>query len=270
MKQLPFLTNRRRQPLLNDNNSTKKTNCSTLFAALYLGHFVSTIKARRFLFALLLGIIAVLPPTASCQRDTNYAYSHFSSELKNNDIETNFVFGNALKNPLNLYFAVQLGVGYSNFSWNEGSVTGSTAFSIDFLSQLYLENKVLFLPENWYSEFSLGYAKMGASNFGMNYFQVRISPLGYRVALDPLSIIIKSGLAFGVPLNDLRTDENSWSAEIQCGIAGGISLEWQRYALGFNFEYDFTKVSSSCNQSLNNYAFLVSLSYKFAKLGHKR
>lgn len=186
------------------------------------------------------------------------------------EVETPLTFGSSLGESMNLYLAIQGGLGYSNFMWSDGSVNGDMSYSADIVGQLYFEDKVSFIPQNWYSELALGYDKRGAANFGMNYVHARIYPLGYRIPLSPINIVVKGGVALGFPLSELETNSNSWSGNFQCGVGGGLQIEWKQFAIGCNIEYDFTEVSSSCGQTLNNLAVLGTISYKFAKLGHKR
>ena len=185
------------------------------------------------------------------------------------EVETPLTIGSCLGNNLNLYLTVQGGLGYSNFMWNDGSVNSDMSYSVDIVGQLYFEDKDSFIPQNWYSELALGYDKRGAANFGMNYIHARIYPLGYRIPLSPINIVLKGGVALGFPLGDLEPNSNSWSGDFQCGVGGGFQVEWKQFAIGCNIEYDFTEVSSSCGQTLNNFAVLGTISYKFAKLGHK-
>lgn len=186
------------------------------------------------------------------------------------EVETPLTFGSSLGESMNLYLAIQGGFGYSNFMWSDGSVNGDMSYSADIVGQLYFEDKISFIPQNWYSELALGYDKRGAANFGMNYVHARIYPLGYRIPLSPINIVVKGGVTLGFPLSELETNSNSWSGDFQCGVGGGLQIEWKQFAIGCNVEYDFTEVSSSCGQTLNNFAVLGTISYKFAKLGHKR
>ncbi|MCM1074085.1 MAG: SH3 domain-containing protein [Ruminococcus sp.] len=185
------------------------------------------------------------------------------------EVETPLTLGHALSGNFNLYLAVQGGFGWSNFLWNNGDVNGTMSYSGDIVAQLYFENPISFIPANWYSELALGYDKRGAASFGMNYVHARVYPLGYRVPLAPVNIVVKGGISLGLPLNDLETNSNSWSSDFQVGVGGGFQIEWKQFAIGCNVEYDFTEVSSSCGQTLNNIAVLGTISYKFAKFGHK-
>ncbi len=186
------------------------------------------------------------------------------------EVETPLTFGNCLNENMNIYIAVQGGFGYSNFMWSDGSVNGTMSYSADIVGQLYFEDKVSFIPQNWYSELALGYDKRGAANFDMSYVHARLYPLGYRIPLSAVNLVVKGGVTLGFPLGELETNSNSWSGDFQCGVGGGFQVEWKQFAIGCNIEYDFTEVSSSCNQTLNNIAVLGTISYKFAKLGHKR
>lgn len=195
---------------------------------------------------------------------------HVTSDTDDDDgISTPITIGSSLTDKLSLFLAVQGGIGYSNFMWGDGDVNGCMSFSGDIVGQLYFEDKISFIPRNWYSELALGYDKKGAANFGMNYIHARIYPLGYRIQLSPVNIVVKGGVSLGFPLNELETYSNSWSADFQCGVGGGFQVEWKQFAIGCNIEYDFTEVSSSCNQTLNNFAILGTVSYKFAQFGHK-
>lgn len=197
-------------------------------------------------------------PVYVVQNDSNYE-----------EISTPLTIGSSLTDKLSLYLAVQGGVGYSNFLWSNGDVNGGLSFSGDIVGQLYFEDQVGFIPRNWYSELALGYDKKGAVNFVMNYVHARIYPLGYRIQMSPINIVVKGGVSLGLPLNDLETSANSWSADFQCGVGGGLQVEWNQFAIGCNVEYDFTKVSVSCNQTLKNIAIIGTISYKFAQFGHK-
>lgn len=185
------------------------------------------------------------------------------------EVETPLTFGASLSNNFNLYLAVQGGFGWSNFLWDNGDVNGTMSYSGDIVAQLYFENPVSFIPRNWYSELALGYDKRGAASFGMNYIHARVYPLGYRIPISPINIVVKGGVSLGFPLNELETSSNSWSSDFQVGVGGGFQIEWKQFAIGCNVEYDFTEVSSSCGQTLNNIAVLGTISYKFAKFGHK-
>jgi len=191
------------------------------------------------------------------------------SENNSDDISTPITIGSSLTDKLSLYLTVQGGVGYSNFIWGDGDVNGDISYSADIVGQLYFEDNISFIPRNWYSELAFGFDKKGAADFGMNYIHARIYPLGYRISLSPVNVVVKGGVSLGFPLNDLETYSNSWSADFQCGVGGGFQVEWKQFAIGCNIEYDFTEVSSSCSQSLKNIAILGTISYKFAQFGHK-
>lgn len=199
------------------------------------------------------------------ETDSDVAISKIKSS--NHEADMLLCLGSFMTDNINLYLAIQGGFGYSNYIWSEGSVNGTMSYSADIVGQLYFENKVSFIPANWYSELALGYDKKGAANYGMNYIHVRISPFGYRLPIDPINVVVKAGPTLGFALNDF---DDRWSSDFQLGIGGGFQIEWKQFAIGCNVEYDFTEVSSSCGQTLNNIAVLGTISYKFAKFGHKR
>lgn len=201
--------------------------------------------------------------------DNNEPVYEVVSQNYSSSIPTPVTFGSGMPSSMNLYLAIQGGCGWSNFLWSDGSVNGTIAYSGNILAQLYFEDKVSFIPQNWYSEIALGYNKLGAANFDMNYIHLGLCPFGYRVSLDPIDIVVKAGVDLSFPLSDLETNSNSWSADFQCGVLGGLQIEWKQFAIGCNAIYDFTEVSSSCNQTLNNIGVLGTITYKFGKFGHK-
>lgn len=181
------------------------------------------------------------------------------------DVETPLSIGYAMSDNINIYLSAQVGLGYSNFCWNDGSVNGTISYSGDIVGQLYFENSISFIPANWCSELALGYDKRGAAKYGMDYIHARVYPFGYRLPIDPINVVIKAGPTLGFALNDF---DNRWSSDFQVGVGGGFQIEWRQFAVGYNVEYDFTEVSSSCGQTLNNIVVLGTISYKFAKFGH--
>lgn len=185
-------------------------------------------------------------------------------------VVTLLTIGSFMPEAMNLYLTVQGGFGWSNFLWSDGSVNGTMSYSADVLAQLYFEDKVSFIPKNWYSELGIGYDKKGAADFDMSYIHLRLYPLGYRIPLNPFNIVIKGGVSLAFSLSELKTNYgNSWNGNFQCGVGGGLQIEWKQFAIGCNVEYDFTEVASDCNQTLNNIAILGTISYKLGIFGHK-
>lgn len=196
----------------------------------------------------------------------NHNSSYHAGSVDDFEVETPLTIGSFMPDDINLYLAVQGGLGYSNFTWDAGNVNGTLSYSVDVAAQLYFKRPMSFIPQNWYSELSLGYDKRGAASYGLNCFHARVYPLGYRIPLSPISMVVKGGVTLAYPFEDL---DGIWSTDFQVGVGGGLSVEWKQFSVGCNVEYDFTQVSSACNQTLNNIAILGTISYKFAKFGHK-
>lgn len=128
--------------------------------------------------------------------------SHEIRDAGELEVETLITLGSSISDNINLYLSVQGGFGFSNFMWDSGDVNGTMSYSGDIVAQLYIENQTSFIPANWYSELALGYDKRGSANFGMDYIHARIYPLGYRIPLSPINIVLKGGVALGFPLGD--------------------------------------------------------------------
>ena len=169
----------------------------------------------------------------------------------------------SLSSKTDLYLSIQAGCGFSNFLWNNGVVNGTISYSADVALQLYLNERVVFIPKDWYSELSLGYDKKGAAKFDMNYVHAQIYPFGYKFDVKPLSLVVKGGALLSYPLGDLG---GRWKSDFQVGAICGLQIEWNLLSVGCSISYDFTEVSSSCSQKLNNYAILGTISCKLFEL----
>lgn len=203
--------------------------------------------------------------TSQPQQETEVTYT--PKPENDYEVKTPLTMGHGLSDNINLYLAIQGGFGYSNFTWNDGPVYGTMSYSGDIMGQLYFERRTSFIPRNWYTELSLGYDKKGAAQFDMNYIHMNIYPFGYRIPIKPINIVVKAGPTLGFALNEF---DGEWSSDFQVGVGGGLQIEWRQFAIGCNVEYDFTEVSSNCGETLHNFAVLGTISYKFAKFGHKK
>jgi len=201
--------------------------------------------------------------------DQNSEYEPEIRKYTNTDLDVNtpLIFGSSLSDNLNIYLGIQGGFGFSTFQWDGGDVNEKMSYSGDIIAQMYFENKTSFIPRNWYCEADLGFDSKGASDFDMNYIHFRAYPFGYRVRVSPINVVFKAGANVAYPINQFYDEYDS---DFQVGIIGGFQIEWEQFAIGCNVEYDFTEVSASCNQTLNNLAVLGTISYKFAKFGHRR
>lgn len=178
-------------------------------------------------------------------------------------VEKNNNHNQTLFNYADIYLSGQAGVGFSSFTWNNGNVNGTLAYSLDVLIQLYFTKQLNIIPENWYSEVALGYEKKGAAKFDMSYIRTQICPFGYKIPVDPFNIIVKGGMALSYPLNDLN---KRWKANLQLGAIVGAHVDWEQFSFGCNLSYDISKVSYDCGQKLNNIAAFCTISYKFEKI----
>ena len=183
-------------------------------------------------------------------------------------VNTGFVVEKKVENTTffhytDIYLSAQAGVGFSSFSWNNGSVNGTLAYSLDVLAQVYFTKQLNVIPENWYSEVAFGYEKKGAAKFDMSYIHTRICPFGCKIPLEPFNLIVKGGVALSYPLNDLN---ERWKANLQLGAVVGAHVDWEQFSFGCNISYDISKVSYDCGQKLHNIAAFGTISYKFKKI----
>lgn len=175
--------------------------------------------------------------------------------------------GNALNSSdISLFLAIQAGCGWSNFLWDQGDANGDISYGAAIALELNFNNRVAFIPRNWYSELSLGYKKLGAAQMGINYIGLNIIPLGYRFPISKFSLVAKAGVSLSMPLNSIETDYNTFDANFQASVIGGLQLEYKHFGIGVSAEYGFMNALDLEYNTLNNIAVMGSLIYKFGKL----
>ncbi len=174
-----------------------------------------------------------------------------------------------ISNNFELYYGLSAGVGFSTFIWDGDFANGKLTYTGDLFVQLCCNNKVSFIPPNYFFELQLGYDGKGAAWYNMSYVHARIYPLGYKIPLNTFKLVGKAGLYLGYPLNDLEAyeDWDTWSGNFQVGVTAGIGVEYKQFGLCANVEYNVTEVAST-PVTLRNFAVFGTLSYKFGKLKH--
>lgn len=174
-----------------------------------------------------------------------------------------------ISNNFELYYGLSAGIGYSSFIWDGELASGTLTYTADLYAELFFNNKVIFIPRNYFFEFQLGYDYKGAASYPMHYIHCRLYPFGYKIPLNPIKLVGKAGLYIGFPLNELESQSEyySWGGDFQIGISAAIGIEYKQFCLGANVEYNFTEVANT-PVTLNNFAIFGTLSYKFGKLKH--
>lgn len=157
-----------------------------------------------------------------------------------------------------LFLSARVGMGGSSYSWDDGPVSGKFSFSLDAVSQFYLNEKLSFLPKGYYAEGALGYALKGAASFPMHYFDLHLIPLGYYYDWKEIRFLGKIGVYTGFPISTLRYVGD---ANADFGISCGAAVEYRLLSAGLTFERGFTRVAPSPVE-LYNWGIVFQMTFK--------
>ncbi len=221
------------------------------------------------------GLVLIIPASVSTPNVTVVTPSSYSSNRFGDEdivqqqttsspytVYGSYSYGGGAGKAIDFGLGVQANAGMSTFSWSDGKINPAISLGGDIFMDMCFNDRASFIPKNWYMELDLGYLMKGASSFEMSYIQAQLYPLGYRIPLNSNGMVLKGGVEIGFPLNSFW---DRYSADIQVGACFGVKFELGRWGIGCNISYDFTEVSSSCGESLNNFALLGCVSFKFAK-----
>ena len=157
-----------------------------------------------------------------------------------------------------LFLSARVGMGGSNYSWDEGPVSGKFSFALDAVTQFYVNEKLSFLPKGYYAEGAFGYALKGAASFPMHYLDFHFMPLGYFYDWQGLRFLGKIGIYTGFPVSDLRYVGDS---NVDFGISCGATVEYRLLSTGLTLGRGFIRVAPS-SVELYNWGIMFQITCK--------
>lgn len=155
--------------------------------------------------------------------------------------------------------------GYSNFIVRDVSPIPSIGFGVDFPVQFLLKQPMLFIPENYFMEVSLGYSKKGSNKFGLHYFNIKLLPFCYKYDISGVSLYGKLGVYTGFTSSKIKTEQNTFYPNVDFGVKAAIGAEYKRIGFSISYEQGFTNVSSAKLKMKNTGVFL-NVSYRVFSL----
>ena len=163
---------------------------------------------------------------------------------------------------LDLFLSARLGSGVSSFSWKEGPVTGKFSLSLDAVAQIYTNEKISFLPKQYYAECSLGYTTKGAKGLPLHYIDLNVLPIGYYHDFKQYRLVGKAGLYTGIPLSTLKYTLES---KVDLGFTCGAAVEYRLLSVGLTYEHGLVKAAKS-PIDLSNWRLVLQLTCKIFSL----
>ncbi len=170
-----------------------------------------------------------------------------------------------LLSHIGIEFVPNIYCGFANFCSDEISPKGTIGCGIDLAFQFIANEKIKFIPKDYFSEISLGYSLRGSAAFPLHYINIKLLPFGYRYHLQKFSLYGKLGIYTGYTFSSIETDYNYFDSNVDVGLAINIGAEYRKIGLGISYEYGFTNVCNS-NLSLNNSCVFLNLSYRLFSL----
>ena len=166
----------------------------------------------------------------------------------------------SLKN-VGMELVPNLSLGYANFTCNSAYPVPRMGLGIDCALQFIAEEKISFIPKDYFTEVSLGYSMRGSGAFPMHYFNIKLMPFGYRLVLDDYAFFGKFGVYAGLSASEIDTYYNHFHTNPDMGISVGLGFEMYNIGVGLSFEQGFIDVCDA-NLSLKNQCLFVNLSYR--------
>lgn len=168
--------------------------------------------------------------------------------------------GVSLKN-VGIELVPNLSIGYANFTCSSAYPVPRMGLGIDCALQFIAEEKISFIPKDYFTEVSLGYSMRGSGAFPMHYFNIKLMPFGYRLVLDDYTFFGKLGVYAGLSASEIDTHYNHFYTNPDMGISVGLGFEMYNIGVGLSFEQGFIDVCDA-NLSLKNQCLFVNLSYR--------
>lgn len=198
--------------------------------------------------------------------------SEIEIKSDNNDIDVSkeaFDVNNEPNNKPNNKHSGNVGIkfvpnvyyGYANFASKEVSPKGIVGCGVDFAFQFIAEDRIAFIPEDYFMEASLGYSLRGSAAFPMHYINIKLLPFGYKHNISEFTLFGKLGIFTGYTFSTIETDRNSFDSNVDVGLTICIGAEYKKIGIGISYERSFTNVCNS-KLPLKNKGIFINLSYR--------
>ena len=192
----------------------------------------------------------------SDNNDIDVSKEAFDVNNEPNNKPNNKHLGNVgIKFVPNVYY------GYANFASKEVSPKGIVGCGVDFAFQFIAEDRIAFIPEDYFMEASLGYSLRGSAAFPMHYINIKLLPFGYKHNMSEFILFGKLGIFTGYTFSTIETDRNSFDSNVDVGLTICIGAEYKKIGIGISYERSFTNVCNS-KLPLKNKGVFINLSYR--------
>lgn len=181
-------------------------------------------------------------------------------ETKPSEIHNVIVDDNkSLFENISIDFVPSIAVGTTNFVSDNATPKGRFGLGVDFAFQFIANNNILFIPKDFYVDFSLGYSLKGSAAFPMHYITMKLSPIGYRYDFSDFTLFGKIGCLTGYTTSTIKTEQYSFNSNLDFGLLAEIGVEYAGIGIALSYERGLPKVCDS-NLKLKNSGLFLKLS----------
>lgn len=166
---------------------------------------------------------------------------------------------NSLLKSLLIDFVPSVAGGFSNFVSDKVTPKGRFGLGVDLTFQFIAENSILFIPKDYFMDFSLGYSLKGSAAFPMHYITFKLSPIGYRKDFSEFSLFGKVGCLTGYTTSTIETDQYTFNSNLDFGVLAEMGVEYNGIGIALAYERGLANVCDS-NLKLRNSGLFLKLS----------
>lgn len=166
---------------------------------------------------------------------------------------------NSLLKSLSIDFVPSVAGGFSNFVSDKVTPKGGFGLGVDLTFQFIAENSILFIPKDYFMDFSLGYSLKGSAAFPMHYITMKLSPIGYRKDFSEFSLFGKVGYLTGYTTSTIETGQYTFNSNLDFGVLAEMGVEYNGIGIALAYERGLANVCDS-NLKLRNSGLFLKLS----------
>lgn len=166
---------------------------------------------------------------------------------------------NSLLKSLLIDFVPSVAGGFSNFVSDKVTPKGRFGLGVDLTFQFIAENSILFIPKDYFMDFSLGYSLKGSAAFPMHYITFKLSPIGYKKDFSEFSLFGKVGCLTGYTTSTIETDQYTFNSNLDFGVLAEMGVEYNGIGIALAYERGLANVCDS-NLKLRNSGLFLKLS----------
>lgn len=190
------------------------------------------------------------------------------TNIKNSTIKSRFL--NNVNKYLSYRIIPSISFGISNFSVKHISAKPILNFGADLALQAIINDDVIFLPKDYFVEASFGYSLKGSRSIPLHYFDLILSPAGYRYYYQDYILSGTLGCYLGFSPSKVRTYTHSFNTYSDIGIFWKLGIEYLKFDklfISISGKHGLNQVCDS-NLKMKNISIQINISYNLGYINN--